>query len=334
MNGTPLITWILPVRNGMPYLMRTLQSIQAQTYRNHRCLVWDNGSTDGTLACLQAYIPEKIPGEIVSGRPLTLAASLAALVERATSEYIARIDADDIALPSRLAEQVKRMESEASLVALGTRTELIDELDQRIDDEWELPLGDAEIRWRNLWQGSVLHPSLMYRRPAVLDAGNYREIKAEDHDLWLRLGRIGRFDNLPQKLMRYRRHQSNTTVAVTDFFAYNELAATNNAATLFDGFDATRAMDLWHAAYPRVGERGVFPRHLAELSRAAIGAARTVGERDGYFSETTYYKRQRRFLLVNILRTALRLDPKGIESATSAFSRWRKASAKELVKDG
>lgn len=327
MTDAPPVTWFMPVRNGMPYLLKTLESIRAQTYVNHRCLAWDNGSTDGTLACLRAYIPDKIAGEVISGHPLTLATSSAALVERATSDYLARIDADDIALPTRLAEQIGRMQADASLVVLGTRTELIDERDEPIDDEWELPIGDAEIRWRNRWQGSVLQPSLMYRRHAMLDAGNYREIaKAEDHDLWLRLGRLGRFDNLPQKLLRYRRHQSNTTVGVTDFLESNAVAATSNAAILFDGFEASEAIDVWEAAYPRISNRDIFPRHFAALRRAAVASARSAGEHDRYFMETTYYKRQCRFLLLNMARTALRLDQKQVESATNAFSRWRKAA--------
>src|SRR3954470_6092499 len=103
---TPKVTWLLPVKNGMPYLPETLASIEAQTYRNWEIIAWDNDSTDGTLELLQAWIPERLPGKIVTGNPLPLGRTLSELVQLAETEYCARIDADDVNYPNRLAVQV------------------------------------------------------------------------------------------------------------------------------------------------------------------------------------------------------------------------------------
>src|SRR5438270_212199 len=99
------VTWLMPVKNGMPHLPATLQSIEAQTYQNWEVLVWDNGSTDGTLEELQRWIPSRLPGRIVSAEPLSLGTSLARLVEAAETELCARIDADDVNYRERLEKQ-------------------------------------------------------------------------------------------------------------------------------------------------------------------------------------------------------------------------------------
>ena len=118
---SPLVTWLMPVRNGMPYLPLTLKSIAEQTYKNHRIIVWDNGSTDGTVEELRRWIPSRIPGMIVSERPMRLGPSLAAMVEMAGTPLCARIDADDINLPERLQSQVQFMQAHPEVGVLGAQ---------------------------------------------------------------------------------------------------------------------------------------------------------------------------------------------------------------------
>jgi glycosyltransferase involved in cell wall biosynthesis len=96
------VTWLLPVKDGMPYLPETLASIESQTYRNWQVLAWDNGSTDGTVAELHKWMPSRLPGKVIDYEQLSLANSLAKLVETAEIEFCARIDADDINYPERL----------------------------------------------------------------------------------------------------------------------------------------------------------------------------------------------------------------------------------------
>src|SRR5688572_14373433 len=103
---TERVTWLLPVRNGMPFLRETLESIRRQVYDNWEVLAWDNNSTDETLAELHKWIPSVLPGTVVADEPLSLGLSLARMVTAARTELCARIDADDINDPARLAQQV------------------------------------------------------------------------------------------------------------------------------------------------------------------------------------------------------------------------------------
>jgi glycosyltransferase involved in cell wall biosynthesis len=83
------VNWLIPVRNGMPYLPETLTSIENQTYQGWGVLVWDDGSTDGTMEELKKWIPHRLPGQIMSGAPLGVGGALAKLVEASQTEYCA-----------------------------------------------------------------------------------------------------------------------------------------------------------------------------------------------------------------------------------------------------
>ena len=304
MNGTeiperseeqPCVTWLLSVKNSLPFLRQTLESIRSQTYENHKLLVWDDCSTDGTLEELQRWVPELIPGRIFSGRSLRLGASLAFLVEQADTELCARIDGDDVNLPQRLERQVAFMQAHPEVGALGSLTEHIDEHGHQ-RPAWSYPLEDADIRWRSRWQPSLCHPTVMFRRSAVLAAGNYRDFQVEDFDLWMRMSLLTEFHNLAEPLVQYRRYESSLTGQVDDFFPLELRTATLNAPVLFSGItDTTKALNLWRAAHPYrhgpagrlspIGARDGF-RDLKNLVSAAAAFARQVGKPDDYFLNT------------------------------------------------
>ena len=299
-QARPLATFIMAVRNGMPFIAQTLASIAAQTYTERRLIVWDNGSTDGTQDELRRWVPQRIAGELVLDRPLPLGRSRAALVERAQTELIACIDADDLNRPTRLERQVERMLQTPDLVALGAVPDIIDDTERTLAD-WIYPLEDAEIRWRTHWQTSLNASTVLFRRSAVLAAGNYRDVPSEDLDLWMRLARLGRMENLRERLVLYRRHSANLTAGVLDFFASDRQVALHNAEDIFPGLGPILSLELWEAAYPHYGDVVVRPRHLKLLESTAIHAARMRGEADTYFTRTRFYALQRMFMRRNIV---------------------------------
>lgn len=212
------VTWLIPIKNGMPYLPETLASIEAQTYKNWEILVWDNGSTDGTLEELKRWIPDRLPGKIVTGEPLTLGGSLARMVEICETELCARIDADDINLPDRLEEQVKFLAAHPDVALLGSLLYFIDEQGISQKDLYPLPSDDNDIMHGMLTRNTIFHPSVMFRRSAVLQVGNYRDlylqwnkVNIEDYDLWLRVAQKYKLANLKIPLVKYRIHANSTT---------------------------------------------------------------------------------------------------------------------------
>jgi glycosyltransferase involved in cell wall biosynthesis len=299
------ITWLMPVRNAMPFLRETLASIAAQTYTKSEILVWDVESDDGTLEELRRWIPSRIPGTIFCGRSQSVGKISAFLVEQARTELCARIDADDINEPTRLEKQVAHMRAHPEVVALGTQVRLIDAQGDPLPGKWDCPLDDAEVRWRTRWQSGLVHPAVMFRKDAVLRAGNYGNIVGiEDCELWIRLCPFGEITNLPDVLLSYRRHSSSVSAGYTDYFEGQLRSARHAAQHLFPGFDAEQALAFWRLTHPRDIDQDapVSVRQIYQLSVAAKLLARQCGKPDNYFKNSRTYRAQLYWLQRRLLR--------------------------------
>jgi glycosyltransferase involved in cell wall biosynthesis len=230
-NMNARVTWLLPVKNGMPYLTEALASIEAQTFDDWEVLAWDNGSTDGTVEELRTWIPARLPGRIVAGYQLGLGASLRELVLLAETKLCARMDADDVNMPDRLRTQVEFLHAHPDIAVIGTQALLLDQDGRECGPLYRLPATHQDIVNALLWGHVFWHPSVMFRREAVLQAGNYRDVAMEDFDLWMRMALCHRLANLEADLLQFRLHDQSTTAiakqknqlrwALTERFAEN-----------------------------------------------------------------------------------------------------------------
>lgn len=202
------VTWLLPVKNGMPYLTEALESIATQTYRDWEVLARDDGSTDGTLEELRKWIPSRIPGRIVSGAACGIGASLAHLTELAETEFCARCDADDVNLPHRLEQQLNLMHESPEVAVVGSQMRLISPAGEDMGEYVPVPIQHADILLAMLYRTPIAHPTVLFRRSVVMGVGNYRSVVFEDYDLWVRIAVRHQLQNLPDPLVRYRIHPS------------------------------------------------------------------------------------------------------------------------------
>jgi hypothetical protein len=166
----------------------------------------DDGSSDGSAAIAASYADPRLR-LVRHERNLGLVATLNEGIELARGEFIARMDADDVAAPERLALQVRRMIEDPDLAVLGTNITYADATGNAAGRPLNQPTGPALVRWSLLRGNCLSHPTVMLRR-AALGGERYSAeyIHAEDYDLWLRLSRRHRLDNLPQSLLLHRRH--------------------------------------------------------------------------------------------------------------------------------
>jgi glycosyltransferase involved in cell wall biosynthesis len=196
----------MPVYNAQEYVDRAIDSVLAQTYPDFEFVIVNDGSTDNTLVRLQEHAANDRRIRVLSRPNTGIVGAENDGIELARGKYIARIDADDWCDQRRFEIQVDRMEQGPELVALGTAVNIVDTSGDPLG-VFPVPLTHGEIEERHLrGLSSIHHPSVMMRAEAVRKVGGYREVSrpADDFDLWMRLGEIGKLANLPDCLVTKR----------------------------------------------------------------------------------------------------------------------------------
>jgi glycosyltransferase involved in cell wall biosynthesis len=173
--AAPRVTVLLPVLDGERFLAEAVESILAQSFRGFELLAIDDGSRDGSAAILEAFA-RRDPRVRVVRRPHTgLVATLNAGLALAEAALIARMDADDVALPQRLEGQLARLAREPELVCIGGAFELIDEAGRAFDRAFP-PCDHAAILARALrGESPISHSRGDLRRDLVRRLGGYDE---------------------------------------------------------------------------------------------------------------------------------------------------------------
>jgi glycosyltransferase involved in cell wall biosynthesis len=186
----PKVSVLLPIYNGERFVGKAIESILGQLFEDWELLVLDDGSSDRSKEIAQSYNDRRIKvlGLSHQGLARTLNVGLAA----ASGDYIARQDADDISLPSRLALQVERLESNPTLVLIGTGIVLIDENCTAVR-RYLYPEEHATLV-RALWDGwnPFPHSSVVLRRQALVQVGGWSDFfeKSQDYELYLRMSEV------------------------------------------------------------------------------------------------------------------------------------------------
>ena len=204
---------LMPVYNAERYLESAVRSILDQTFRDFRLIVLNDGSTDGSPAIVERLARQDTRIHIISRPNTGILGALNDLLGAATAPLVARMDADDLALPHRLARQVAFMHANPEVVLLGCQYEIIDGRNRRLFAP-RRHTDDGPLQAEALGGVTpVVHPCAMFRLDAARAAGGYDPAAeyAEDLDLWLKLGEMGRIANLPEVLMLYREHDNSVS---------------------------------------------------------------------------------------------------------------------------
>lgn len=228
---TPLISVCMPVYNAKRYVAEAIESIVSQTFRDFEFLIIDDGSTDGSLAILKRYAEQDSRIRLWSGPNAGYVPRLNEMLALSRGPLIARMDADDVSLPERFAQQVEFLRSHPEVDVVGGSQECIDSRGYPLA-VWHPPASHDEIQECALTgSGTISHPTVMMRRKAVLAVGGYREemMPAEDYDLWLRMGECGQLANLPDIVLRYRMHDASVSATLQRRQLGQMQAAVNDA---------------------------------------------------------------------------------------------------------
>jgi len=212
MNIQPLVSVILPTYNREKYIKRAIESVLNQTYKNIELIIINDCSRDKTAEITSNYIRNGSPiVNLFNEENLGLVRSLNKGIKNATGKYIARIDDDDYWCDkNKLAKQVEFLEKNLDYVLVGGGIIRVDESDKEIVRHM-LPENDSDIRNLIIIDNTFAHASVVFRKDAWEKVGGYDEnlFFSEDWDLWLRLGKIGKFYNFQEYFIRYLQGSQN-----------------------------------------------------------------------------------------------------------------------------
>jgi len=214
----PRLSILLPVRNEARLLPAALASLFRQTLTDWELVAVDDGSSDGTGAILAAAAARDGRVRVLRQPAAGLVAALNTGLAACRAPLVARMDGDDICHPQRLQRQAEYLDShpQVTLVACAVRQVPRATLGGGMlsYEHWQNSLLDHAAISRDLFvESPFVHPSVTFRRDAVLALDGYRDAGwAEDYDLWLRLAAAGaRFARLEQVLFYWRDHPQRQT---------------------------------------------------------------------------------------------------------------------------
>lgn len=248
----PEVTVLMPVYNGLPFLADAVESILQQTFQNLTLLIINDGSTDGSEGFLRRLTDPRVRTVHHSHRGL--GAALNAGLAMCETEFLARMDADDVALPHRIATQLKFLSQHPEVGTVGSQIAYLG-ASGRTGFSPCLPC-DHESIYTDLFhvRHSLCHSTIVCRTALLKEIGGYRISGCgEDWDMMLRIGEASRLANVAQVLYLYRLHpnSANATRLAEIQAAYS--CASHNAKCRASNCPETALADF--VAARRAGSR-------------------------------------------------------------------------------
>jgi glycosyltransferase involved in cell wall biosynthesis len=262
----PLVSVLLAAHNDSRFLGQAVESVLRQTIVDLELIVVDDASADETPALLTAVSDPRLV-VLRNDKQLGLAASLNHALGRSRGRYVARLDADDVAVSTRLERQLARIHARDEPAVVGSAVLDIDETGRpgRLHRNPSGPLG---IRWLSLFSSPFFHPTVLLDR----DGLGGRRLRydpafqeSEDYDLWTRLLTVADGANLGAPLVLKRLHAGQASLRHSDVqIAFQRQVALREIARVAPEFTAEEAELAWALG----GGRGV----AGELVNAAADA--------------------------------------------------------------
>ncbi len=211
---TPMVSVIMPVYNTAPFLKEAIESVLTQSFSDYEFLIIDDASTDGSLDIIKNFKDERIK-IILNENNLGIIATRNKGLELAKGKYIAKMDSDDVSLPSRFEKQVDFLEKHPEVAIVASKLSLINEngIDKGYWHEDIHATSAEEIKRTMPVINCVGQSTVMMRADIVKKTGYNKNYKYnEDWGLWLDVLNAGyQIAKLDEVLVRYRVHSNSSS---------------------------------------------------------------------------------------------------------------------------
>ncbi len=211
MTGNKLVSVLMPVYHDVKFLRQSIDSILCQTYKNMELLLLvSRNSDDGSAVICEEYADRYHNVRILTQKNTGISDALNLGIAASSGDYIARMDADDIALPERLEKQVRFLDGHQEVDVVGSAVMRIDEKGRQIG-KVEMYTEDEDIKATLIFGNGFFHPTVMFRSRVFQGRCRYQNVLVEDARLWMDLSFDYKFANLPEVLLLYRKHPNSIT---------------------------------------------------------------------------------------------------------------------------
>ena len=207
----PKVSVLMPVYKTNPqYLREAIESILAQTFSDFEFLILDDCPSDKSVEeIVKSYSDARIK-YIRNNRNMGISGARNKLIELASGEYLAVMDHDDISLPDRFAKEVDFLDKHPDYGVVSARFETFPGKHR----DKKNPPDDHNIKLALMRTNALTHSAAMIRKSVLINNNIRYEAEfspAEDYALVCRLIKYTKFQNLPDLLFRYRKHNTNTS---------------------------------------------------------------------------------------------------------------------------
>ncbi len=193
----------MPVYNGQTYLREAVDSILNQSFTDFEFIIINDGSKDETATILKTYSDSRIV-HVHNEQNLGLIASLNKGIALAKSELIARMDADDIALPDRLAHQYRYLEQHPNCIVIGgDHHNLHNGKITKVKNHYS----SGQLKSILLFATCFIHPAVLFKK-SESTFYNKDFLHVEDYELWTRMALNSELGHCEQPIIVYRSHPS------------------------------------------------------------------------------------------------------------------------------
>lgn len=293
------VTVAIPAYQGQRFLAAAIASVLSQTYRDFELIIVDDGSTDGSAdiirsaACTDARV---VPVFRPHGG---IAAAMNVALAKARGRYFAPMDQDDLSHPKRLAHEVAFLEANPDIAVVGTAWETFEAKTKTTIP----PTAPRDVASAMHQRCVVMHPSSMMRTDFIRSIGGYRVALpyGHDSDLWLRVLENGQMANIPDVLLRKRKHKDQVTssrrdsaarVAASGIIYLSHLSRRYFGEDFITGRESLIAdsVRFFHRFLREVDERDpAIYRHLNRFMRY-VSLKGTLSQNDGAIPRHPYWR--------------------------------------------
>lgn len=220
-----MISVVMPAYNASAFIAQAIESILNQSLKTFELIIIDDGSTDNTVSIIEYYAAQDDRIKFIQNEHGGANVARNTGLRVAKYDWVAMMDADDIAMPGRLETLLAATVEHPEVIIWGSYVEQIgvDGRSLGIAPIGPITLEEFYATDRRHTPVFITNPSAMFRRDIALKVGGYDENlpAAQETELWDRMIAYGPMLSLPKPLLKYRIH--GQSISAKKFFVQREI---------------------------------------------------------------------------------------------------------------